>query len=93
MNDTDRSDAGEFHRQYRDEQQERRKKRLPINQQFIFDLGKLGYDVVKISDYQFRVNKKIDLYPIHRRYHNLETKRRGTYQNEGLVVFIQKQIA
>ena len=36
-------------------------------------------DVRKLTDFQFRVDGRLDLYPIHRRWHDIKTNRRGTY--------------
>lgn len=67
-------------KEYRDEQKQRRQERLPVRQREIEKLSELGYSVVKLTEYQFRVNGAIDLYPIHRRYHILKSGSRGTYK-------------
>lgn len=36
-----------------------------------------GYIVKKLSDYQFRINGVLDLYPVNMRYHNIKTQERG----------------
>jgi hypothetical protein len=68
-------------RDIRRAQQERRAERLPGRQQEITALSESGYTVKKLTEYQFRVNDKIDLYPIHRRYHHLKSGRRGRYRD------------
>lgn len=42
------------------------------------------YTVQKLTDYQFRINGKVDVFPTHRKYHVLATGRRGSYGRENL---------
>lgn len=75
-------DAGEIWEGYREAQQARRRIRLPIRQQEILALRGKGYDVVEMNDgYCFRIDGKLDLYPIHRRWHFLPRNVRGDYKN------------
>jgi hypothetical protein len=80
----------EDYKQYREAQQQRRKERLPKRTQEILDLENNGYKVRKLSDYQYRVNEQIDLYPIHRNYHHIRLQKRGNYKNA--LELIQKYI-
>jgi hypothetical protein len=48
------------------------------------------YQVEPLSDYQFRINGTIDIYPVNKRWHNIRSGKRGTY-NE-LVSFIQSTL-
>jgi hypothetical protein len=79
-----------WERDYRDAQQQRRRERLPIRQQEIESLT--GVEVKKLNEYQFRVNGKIDLYPIHHRYHILKSGKRGSYKPGELQNVISKLI-
>jgi hypothetical protein len=74
-------DMGEAWADYRQAQQERRHARLPVRTAEIAGLEEHGFIVVQLTEYQFRVNGQIDLYPIHRRYHVLSTGKRGTYSS------------
>jgi len=76
--------------QYKEEQKERRHERLPIRQKEIEDLATLGYNVKKLTEYQYRINDTFDLYPIHNRWHNLKNNKRGGVAN--LAQFIIKSI-
>lgn len=77
-------------RDYREAQQKRRAERLPIRQQEIESLSP-DYEIKKLSEYQFRVNGILDLYPIHKNYHNLRTNKRGKYTSAlGIVKLIIK---
>jgi len=78
-----------FERQYKDEQQERRRKRLPTRIQEIASLSENGYTVIKLTDYQFRINGILDLYPTHRRWHDLKTNKRGEYPANKLKDYIK----
>ncbi len=75
---------------YREAQQKRRAERLPIRQEEIFNLGKEGYSINQYSEYQFRINGVIDVYPIHHRYHILKTGKRGEYPNNKLSETLKK---
>lgn len=72
---------GELWREYRRAQQQRRAARLPIRTQEILKLRAKGFDVRELTEFQFRVDGALDLYPIHRRYHVLKTGKRGGYSN------------
>lgn len=66
-------------RDYRQQQQARRAIRLPIRTQEILDLRAKNFRVEQLTDYQFRIDGALDLYPTHRRYHVLKTGKRGNY--------------
>jgi hypothetical protein len=65
---------------YKEAQQHRRHIRLPIRTEEIERLRADNFRVRRLTDYQFRIDEALDLYPIHRRYHVLATNKRGTYQ-------------
>ncbi len=73
-------DAEDF-RDYRTEQKKRRANRLPIRTEEIMNLETKGYTVEKKSDYHFRINNQLDLFPIHNRFHNIKTNKRGGYRD------------
>lgn len=76
------NDVSESWKEYGRAQRQRRTDRLPIRQGEILALRAKGFDVQDMNGgYQFRVDGKLDLYPIHRRYHVLQANQRGTYQN------------
>lgn len=50
----------------------------------VIDLIACEFDVSKLTDFQFRVNGRIDLYPMNLRFHNLATDERGFYPNDGM---------
>ena len=75
------SEMGEFWKDYRDDQKDRRQKRLPEKTKEIYDLEQFGYVIEIKTEYQFRVNGAVDLFPIHKRYHDLRSNRRGNYRN------------
>lgn len=66
---------------YRDEQKERRAKRVPIRQAEIEALSELGYKVEKKTDYHYRIDDQIDLWVTHNRFHNIKTGKRGGAKN------------
>lgn len=66
---------------YRLEQQARREKRLPKRTDEIMALKGEGFDVKEMTPYQFRINGRLDLYPIHNRWHDIKTNTRGGHRN------------
>ena len=77
---TEENEVTEMWRGLRHAQQERRAARLPGRQTEIAALSP-EFAIRKLTDYQFRVNERVDVYPVHRRYHVLDSGRRGTYRN------------
>lgn len=73
------NETTEMWRGFRQEQQARRAARLPARTADIMALEDHGFIVVRVTEFQFRVNGQIDLYPTHRRYHVLKTGKRGDY--------------
>lgn len=45
----------------------------------IIDLQDHGYKVERLSQFQWRVNDRLDLYPTNRKYHDVLRNVRGTY--------------
>jgi hypothetical protein len=87
--ETNENELSEFWKQYRLEQKERRSDRLPIRQNGIEQLSD-KYDIKKLTEYQYRINGILDLFPIHNRWHNIKTNKRGGYKNP--LDVIQKHI-
>lgn len=84
------SEMGDDMRAYKEAQQKRRAERLPIRQKQIEALSDNGYSVKKLTDYQYRINDTYDLYPIHNRWHNIKTDKRGGAKN--LSEFIKQNL-
>ena len=83
-------DIGEYFEGHREAQQERRAKRLPVRTDQILALRREGYSVEAKTPYQFRVDGAFDLYPIHNRWHDLRTNKRGGAKD--LADFIRRTI-
>lgn len=75
------SEMGDDFRAMREARQEMRASRLPGRQQEILILRTHGFRVRKVTDYQFRINERLDLYPTRRRFHHLASGRRGGYSS------------
>ena len=64
----------------------------------VIDSISVYFDVRKLTDYQYRVNDTLDLFPVNCRYHDLQSKRRGYYpgksltQHDDLINFIDKRV-
>ena len=66
---------------YREAQRGRRKERLPIRVGEIMELNEMGFEVDQKSPYHFRINKRLDLFPTHNRWHDIERNKRGGAYN------------
>ena len=82
-------------REHRKEQKKRRAERLPRRIELIMKLKDFGFTVEALTEYQYRVSRpeklyrKIDIYPIHLRYHDINKNKRGQIKGEKkLIAFI-----
>lgn len=82
------SEASEMWKEYRLAQKERRKARLPKNTDEILALRDIGYKVEQKTDFHFRINGILDLFPIHKRWHNIKTNKRGNWSKPLIAVVI-----
>ena len=76
--------------QWKHDQRVRRAKRLPVRTDEILALKRQGYSVEQKSDYHFRINGILDIWPIHNRWHDLRTQERGGAKC--LAVFVKERI-
>ena len=83
------SDMSEAWNEYKTAQQERRIQRLPIRKAEILSLRNLGHKVRQLTPFQYRIDEVIDVYPIHNRYHDLKTGKRGGYKS--ITEFIKRR--
>lgn len=52
----------------------------------------VGYRVKQLTEYHFRINHVLDIYPTQRRWHNLKTRKRGGYGKETLQQLVARQL-
>lgn len=64
---------------YKTAQQKRREVRLPIRTSILMSLQGEGFKIEQKTPYHFRVNGRLDLWPIHNRFHDIKTGRRGGF--------------
>lgn len=62
---------------YRGQQQVRRRDRLGKRSEKILALRVQGYTVEELSPTHFRINNRLDVWPIHNLWHDLKTRERG----------------
>jgi hypothetical protein len=75
------NEISEQWKEHREAQQKRRQERLPGRTEEIKNLVKEGFHIEQKTEYQFRVNEQLDLYPIHNRYHDIKANKRGSYKH------------
>lgn len=74
------NETTEMWREHRQEMQRRRASRREANTAEIIALRRRGYEVVELTEFQFRINGTLDLFPT-RRFHNIATGDRGAYKS------------
>lgn len=73
------TELGEDWRAWKEDKKTKNKERLKDNTEDILALKDMMFEVEKLTEYQYRINKTLDLYPVHRKFHNIKTGKRGTY--------------
>lgn len=63
----------------------RRKSYLP-------ELEELGYTVERKTEYQFRINGVLDIYPTNAKFHNIKTGKRGSFAGQNLATFVRRYL-
>lgn len=77
-------DEGDYWRDvnahFKKKKQERDSRIRPIIENKLEKLSK-KYSVEKKTEYQYRINEVLDIYPQNQRYHDIKKNKRGDYQN------------
>ena len=84
-------DVSEMWREQREAQQARRFARLPKRVERLLALRAEGFEIEQKSPYHFRVNGRLDVWPVHNRYHDLKLKKRGGFPD--VAVFVRRFFA
>jgi hypothetical protein len=79
-----KTDEWEEHRR---QQKERRRIRLARRTNEIKELTRAGFDIREITPYQFRIDGRLDIFPVHNRFHDIKTDERGGFKNIKTFVF------
>lgn len=89
----DDDDLGATFRALREYNREQRAIRRDDGVAALDQLTAAGYQVEQITDYQFRVDGRLDLYPTRRRWHlHKGGNRRGGYGQEGVLAAVERII-
>lgn len=51
-----------------------------------------GYEIRKITPYQFRINGRLDIYPSNKRFHDIRDMRRGDIRGIKFRDFVRKYL-
>jgi len=54
-------------------------------------LKRAGFEVKRMSEYQYRINDCLDIYPSNKRFHDLRTKERGDIRGIGFGSFVRQR--
>jgi len=66
---------------YKIAQKKRREERVIPRRRQILGLRRIGYEVVQLTPYQYRINGELDVYPVHNRFCKLCYRRWGNYKD------------
>jgi hypothetical protein len=80
-------DMAEDFRALRGHQRKRKAAEMPAKIEAILALKQAGYSVRVMSDgWHYRVNNRIDLYPVRQRWHDIRRNVRGWYDDPAALV-------
>lgn len=57
---------------------------------FLGELVDEGFKIHRFSDYQFRINGRIDIYPTNGKWHDVVTNKRGSFRGQNVAKFIRE---
>jgi len=75
------SDLSESYHDFREAAKKRREERRLSETETLLSFWEDDFDIRKITDYQFRVNSAVDIYPTNKKWHDLKTNKRGCYRD------------
>lgn len=80
------SELGDYFKDLRDHRRDQRDARRSAEWEVFQRIATAGYVVVKMTEYHYRINGRLDLYPTNRRFHDLKDGERGSYRDALLIV-------
>jgi len=57
---------------------------------YFIELIEAGYTIIKKTEYHFRVNGRLDIYPKNARWHDIAKQKRGSFHGKNLATFVRK---
>ncbi len=73
----------EHNRGIREKQREKRTKAIE-------GLSVAGYKVRKLTEYQYRINDRLDIYPTWAKWHDIKTGARGEFKGKRVIEFVDE---
>lgn len=58
---------------------------------FMLELLTEGFEIVQLTEYQFRINGRLDIYPTWAKWHDIKTNRRGSFRGINVKLFVRGQ--
>ncbi len=75
------SELSEGFAEHRKEVQERKASRRATETETLLSLREDGFEIKQLTEYHFRVNGFLDIFPTSKKWHNVKTNRRGRYND------------
>ncbi len=82
------SDDGDMWRNHRQHIQKKKEARLRKGEESMEELVALDFSVFPLSEYHFRINYTLDVWPSTGKWHDRSSGKRGTYSN--LLEFVKQ---
>lgn len=82
----DSEDFKEHNEQVRRQKQEQRDRRVPQ----LLELQGEGFQIKKLTEFQYRVNDRLDIYPTWAKWHDIKLNKRGTFSGINIKQFIRR---
>ncbi len=76
-------------RKHADDMEKMRQRRRWQFRQAAKELRDLGFEIKEVSQFQYRINEAIDIFPSNKRYHDLTKNIRGDIRGQSFANFIR----
>jgi DNA-binding ferritin-like protein (Dps family) len=85
-----RNEMKEQWKEHEDEMNKMRSRRRYQFREIVREFRKMGFDVKEVSQFQYRFNDAIDIYPSNKRYHDLTKNVRGDIRGKSFNQFLRE---
>lgn len=87
-------ESSEIYEAMREERRERAEARREESAIVFLELAHAGFKVRAMTEYHYRINERLDIYPTGTKWHDIETGKRGFYRGpQKLKAFVEKFFA
>jgi hypothetical protein len=88
--DDDKNEESEMWAEHNEAMKKMRNKRRDKFFETIKEFERLGFEIRRLTPFQYRINECLDIYPSNKRYHDLKTGQRGDIRGISYGDFLRK---